>query len=200
MVTDNPVRQKNVFKGEGFEGEKTEIFLENYTAYNSKVVTEQEVEFQVSGAENWLQFHYQLSGRTNTFIVTEARNVVIEPNTFTVLYQKKGSCHIQFPANCLYESFGFRVDPGFFTSSFLTDFSELAGIQDAILEQKLFYLDKKYSGLDIKTREIITSIIHNPYDGTMEEAFIENKIVELIFYSIPALKKNAEKGIGNKTR
>ncbi|MEO0573109.1 MAG: AraC family transcriptional regulator [Bacteroidota bacterium] len=197
MADTNSKRNKILISGDGFEGEKTEITLENYVAYFSKVTTKKEIELRVDGADNWLQFHFQLSGRTNTVLVKENRDICIEPNTFTILYQKKGSCLIQFPRNSRYQSFGFRADPEFFSNSFLKDFGELSSIKEAILNQKMFHLDKTFSSLDLKTREIISTIINNPFEGPMEEAFVENKIVELIFYSIPELRKRNQQSIAS---
>ncbi|WP_190809853.1 AraC family transcriptional regulator [Flagellimonas sp. S3867] len=180
-------------KGEDYHGKRVEIALENFLLYSSGLRTSEAVEFTVDGADDWLQFHYQLSGKTNTLIVEENRTIGIDSNSFAILYQKRGCCKIKFPKNCVYQSFGFRVDPKYFVHSFLKDFKELTPIKKAIENNSLFYLDKKYASLDTKTREIINEILENPYQGSLYEVYVKHKLVELIFYSIPVLRENAEK-------
>ena len=179
--------------GNGFDGKKSEIVLDNYTVYTSRVRTEVPVELEISNANNWLQFHYQLSGKTNTILLGKNKDISISPNSLNILYQKKGNCLVQFPVNCIYKSFGFRVDPQYFSNSFLCDFTELSTINEAITMDIEFRRDKKYAEIDVKTRDIISSILHNPYSNSLEKAFIEHKIIELIFHSIPFLRNNTLK-------
>ncbi|WP_420604072.1 helix-turn-helix domain-containing protein [Flagellimonas sp.] len=180
-------------EGRGYRGKRMEAELENFLIYSSSLQTSEAVEIVVEGADNWLQFHYQLSGKTNTLIVEEDRIVEIDSNSFAILYQKKGCCKIRFPDNCVYKSFGFRVDPEYFVHSFLKDFQELTPIKRAIENNNLFYLDKKYASLDVKTREIIHEILENPYQGNLYDVYVKHKLIELIFYSIPVLRENAKK-------
>ncbi|TMU54801.1 helix-turn-helix domain-containing protein [Flagellimonas algicola] len=185
-------------EGKGFRGQRTEKELENFLLYNASLRTTEPVEFVVDGADNWLQFHYQLSGDTNTLIVEKEMIVPITSNSFAILYQKKGCCKIRFPKDCVYESFGFRVDPKYFVDSFLKDFKELVSVQQAINNDSLFFLDKKYAALDSKTREIIQEILNHPYQGSLSDVYVKHKLVELIFHSIPVLRENAEKLLEEK--
>lgn len=186
--------EKNVIdlNGEGYHGKKVETVLDDFLIYNSSIRTSDAVEFVVNGADNWLQFHYQLSGNTNTLVVEKKEQIAIGPNSFTVLYQKQGCCKIRFPEECVYESFGFRVDPEYFVFSFLKDFKELQPIKKAIENDSLFYLDKEYASLDLKTRGIISEILENPYQGSLRDVYMKHKLIELIFYSIPVLRENAQ--------
>nr|WP_299383065.1 AraC family transcriptional regulator [Allomuricauda sp.] len=187
-----------VLEGKGFAGQRTETELERFLLYNANLRTTEPVEFVVEGADNWLQFHYQLSGDTTTLIVEKEMLVPISSNSFAILYQKKGCCKIRFPKNCDYKSFGFRVDPDYFVDSFLKDFKELDPIQQAIKNDSLFYLDKKYASLDSKTRDIIHEILNHPYQGSLSDVYVKHKLVELIFHSIPVLRDNAERLLQEK--
>ena len=191
-------RKKRKLNGNGYVGEKTEIDLENFIVYNSWLETEKPLEIEVRGADDWLQFHYQLSGSTSTVLVEKGGTLKIGPNSLNVLYQKRGTCMIHFPENCNYKSFGFRVDPDYFSRSFLSDFKELSSMRKAIENENVFHRDKEYTALDLFTRKIIKSILENPYKGSLEQAFMENKIIELIFHSIPSLRQRPESATGDK--
>ncbi len=177
-------------KGAGYHGKKTEMAIDNFILYKSSVRTTENVALTIQGAEDWLQFHYQLSGETKTWIVEEKKEIAIGPNSFNILFQKHGDCEVRFPKETVYESFGFRVDPNYFVHSFLRDFNELAAIKSAIENETLFYIDRNYASLDVKTRDIIAKITDNPYQGDLQTVYIQHKLIELIFHSIPILRKN----------
>ncbi|WP_411031222.1 helix-turn-helix domain-containing protein [Spongiimicrobium sp. 3-5] len=184
-------------KGDGLSGKRITFQINRFSIYLTTLETTKAVVIRKGLTQNWLQFHYQLSGRTKTVKIEGQKEIHTQPNSLSIIYEKAGSCEIHFPEGCTYNSFGFTVAPDYFMNSFLKDFKELQPLRKALVAGKLFFLDEEYSRLDSRTREIIAAIRNNPYSGNLREVFIENKLIDLIFYSIPLLRQHKNALVNN---
>lgn len=182
-------------EGDGYTGNKDELTINDFLIYFTRLQTSKKVVMYKDVEEEWLQFHFQLAGKTKTIVADDAKEIIINPNTFTILYEKLGDCSIHFPKNCSYESFGFVIDPDYFLNSFLKEFEELQPLKTVIEKNDEYFLDQEYALLDSKTRKIINDIKHNPFTGNLKEVFIEAKLIDLIFHSIPLLREKTKKTI-----
>lgn len=181
--------------GDGYTGHKEELTINGFLIYFTRMQTFEKVVIYKEVEEEWLQFHFQLAGRTRTIVADDVKEIIIKPNTFTIIYEKLGDCAIHFPKNCNYESFGFVIQPEYFLNSFLKDFKELQSLRAVIETNDEYFLDQEYALLDSKTRKIINDIKHNPFSGNLKEVFIEAKLIDLIFHSIPLLREKTKKTI-----
>lgn len=181
--------------GDGYTGNKEELRINDFLIYFTRLQTSKKVVIYKEVEEEWLQFHFQLAGKTKTIVADDVKEIIINPNTFTIIYEKLGDCSIHFPKNCNYESFGFVIDPDYFLNSFLKDFEELQSLKAVIETNDEYFLDQEYALLDFKTRKIINDIKNNPFTGNLKEVFIEAKLIDLIFHSIPLLREKTKKAI-----
>ncbi|SHG29518.1 helix-turn-helix domain-containing protein [Flagellimonas flava] len=184
-------------QGEGYQGHKEELEVNGFLVYFTKLQTSQKVVIYKEVSEEWLQFHFQLAGNTRTVVADLIDNIEIKPNTFTVIYERLGNCAIHFPKNCNYESFGFIVKPEYFLNSFLKDFKELRDLRRVIEMNDEYFLDQGYALLDSNTRKIIQDIKQNPFTGNLREVYIEAKLIDLIFHSIPLLRERTSQELQN---
>lgn len=181
--------------GDGYLGHKEELDINGFLVYFTKLQTTKKIVFYKEVKEEWLQFHFQLAGKTRTIVANQIEPIEIKPNTFTIIYERLGDCAIHFPKNCNYESFGFVIQPEHFLKSFLKEFKELQNLRKVIEMNEAYFLDQQYALLDSKTRKIIREIKSNPYSGNLKEVYIEAKLIDLIFHSIPLLREKTRKGL-----
>lgn len=178
------------FSGNGYASTRQEYEVDNFIVYNSHLQSSKEILLGKNMSQNWLQFHFQLKGLSQTQKFMSKRTFVTLPQCLYIDYAPAEVCQIQFKENTDYESFGFRLSPEDFLDSFLINFKELTSLAHAIDKKESFFLANRGVPLSTAIRHIIEQLKNCTYVGQLRQLFIESKVTDLTFAMVQQIQQH----------
>jgi AraC-like DNA-binding protein len=181
--------QRFSLEGEGFSGTRGQAELGLGTLYFTQFTTHEQVMLEKPWVEHWLQFHFQLQGFSKTLKANPKQELIGEPGQFSLHYAPHDTCEIHFNRNIQYQSIGFTFSREALLDTHLSEFPVFASLCRSVEQLIPFLLSEKGLTINSRMKESIQKILHSPYQGSLQKAYLEQQMSALIFEVAESLER-----------